>query len=231
MFIHVAYKYKTMTLILPLVPGEVSRPPPVDNADITSSSAVVTWNPPIDPNGVVLSYTVNFAAVSMVNSAPQDTGRRRRQTSVVTSECILGGEMNIDRNITVVETTATLTNLSECTYFITFRLVVSLAAFGVSILLAPDTVYEFRVQAETTVGAGPFSTSRSFTTREDGMEIQLQFPVSMNLNSTYSHAPHLVPTEPRELTISYLNSTALEVTWQNPLCGYGVRRGYTVSPQ
>ena len=117
--------YKACALIFPpIVPGEVPRPPPVDNADITSSSAVVTWNPPPDPNGVVLSYTVNFAAVSMVNSAPQDMGRRRRQTSVVTSECILGGEMNINRNITVVETTATLTNLSECSYFVIFRLVV-----------------------------------------------------------------------------------------------------------
>ena len=39
---------------------------------------------------------------------------------------------------------------------------------------APDTVYEFRVQAGTTVGVGPFSTSRSFTTREDGMEMKFQ---------------------------------------------------------
>ena len=119
------YKHtKLVHYFILLVPGEVPRPPPVDNVDITSSSAVVTWNPPIDPNGVVLSYTVNFVAVSMVNSAPQDMGRRRRQTSVVTSECILGGEMNINRNITVVETTATLTNLSECSYFVIFRLTV-----------------------------------------------------------------------------------------------------------
>jgi len=30
-------------------------------------------------------------------------------------------------------------------------------------------VYEFRVLAETTVGAGPFSTPRSFTTPEHGI--------------------------------------------------------------
>ena len=42
--------------------------------------------------------------------------------------------------------------------------------------LAPDIVYEFRVQAETTVGTGPFSTSRSFTTPEDGI-------VAFNYNS------------------------------------------------
>ena len=40
---------------------------------------------------------------------------------------------------------------------------------------------------------------------------------------------HAVPTEPRELTVMYLNSTELEITWQNPLCDYGVRRGYNVS--
>ena len=36
---------------------------------------------------------------------------------------------------------------------------------------APHTVYEFRVQAETAVGPGPFSDSRQFTTPEDGMII------------------------------------------------------------
>ena len=37
--------------------------------------------------------------------------------------------------------------------------------------LAPDTVYEFRVQAETALGPGPFSNSTQFTTPEDGMII------------------------------------------------------------
>ena len=35
--------------------------------------------------------------------------------------------------------------------------------------LAPHTVYQFRVQAETAVGPGPFSSLRNFTTPEDGM--------------------------------------------------------------
>ena len=38
-------------------------------------------------------------------------------------------------------------------------------------ILAPDTVYEFRVQAETAMGPGPFSNSTPFTTPEDGMII------------------------------------------------------------
>ena len=36
-------------------------------------------------------------------------------------------------------------------------------------LLAPNTVYEFQVQAETEMGGGPFSTPRQFTTPEHGM--------------------------------------------------------------
>ena len=42
---------------------------------------------------------------------------------------------------------------------------------------------------------------------------------------------YLVPTEPRGLTVMHLNSTSLEVTWEHPLCDYGIRRGYTVSWQ
>ncbi len=34
--------------------------------------------------------------------------------------------------------------------------------------VAPNTVYEFRVQPETSVGAGNFSPSRMFNTAEDG---------------------------------------------------------------
>ena len=101
-----------------IVPGIVPRPPPVDNRDVTSFSAVVRWNPPNerDLNGIILSYTVNFVAVSMVNTPSGNMGRRRRQTNVVRAECILGGVTNIDRSITVEETSANLTNLSKCTF-------------------------------------------------------------------------------------------------------------------
>ena len=100
-----------------------------------------------------------------------------------------------------------------------------------SIHLAPGTAYEFRVQAETAVGRGPFSSSRPFTTSENGMTmIAYSYEWFPHFNVPYQLLP-LVPTEPRELTIMYLNSTALEVTWQHPLCDYGIRRGYTVSRQ
>ena len=109
---------KCMHQFFLLVPGEVPEPPPVNDTMINSFSAVIRWNPPTDPNGVILNYTVNFVAVSMVNTPSGNMVRRRRQTSDVTAECIQGGETNIDRNITVEETFATLTNLSKCAYFI-----------------------------------------------------------------------------------------------------------------
>ena len=148
----------------------------MDNRDVTSFSAVVRWNPPNerDLNGIILSYTVNFVAVSMVNTPSGNMGRRRRQMNVVRAECILGGVTNIDRNITVEGTSANLTDLSKCTFSLLnflYRLCHQLCLYiwCIHLLLAPDTVYEFRVLAETTVGAGPFSTPRSFTTPEHGI--------------------------------------------------------------
>ena len=49
--------------------------------------------------------------------------------------------------------------------------------------LAPSTVYEFRVLAETAVGGGPFSASRSFTTSESGMII-ISYLRGLNLVDT-----------------------------------------------
>ena len=80
--------------------------------DLTPFSAVVRWSPPSDPNGVILSYTVNLVAVS---STPLwGTRRHQRQTSAVRVECTLGGQTNINRDITVhgMQTIATLTELS-----------------------------------------------------------------------------------------------------------------------
>ena len=68
-----------------------------------------------DDTGVVLNYIVNYVAVS--STPPQDTGHRRRETDGVRNECILGGQMNVNRNMTVdgTQTSATLTELSEYT--------------------------------------------------------------------------------------------------------------------
>ena len=102
--------------------GEVPPPPPVDERELTPYSAVVRWNPPADSNGVILSYTVNYVVVS--NTSSQDTGRHRRQTSGASVQCILGGEANVNRNMTVdgTQTSATLTGLSKLvTVDVSFR--------------------------------------------------------------------------------------------------------------
>jgi len=69
----------------------------------------------LDDTSVVIRYTVNYVAVSITTS--QGMGRRRRETNRVSDGCILGGRMNIDRNMTVngTATSATLTELSEYT--------------------------------------------------------------------------------------------------------------------
>ena len=94
-------------------PEEVPRSPLIDEGYLTPFSAVVRWDPPTDPNGVILHYTVNYVAVPSTLS--QDVGRHRRQIDEVMVECILGGDLNINRNMTVdgTQTTATLTELSE----------------------------------------------------------------------------------------------------------------------
>ena len=46
----------------------------------------------------------------------------------------------------------------------------------------------------------------------------------------YGHfSIRVVPTEPRDLTVMFINSTALDITWEEPLCDYGIRTKYTVS--
>ena len=142
--------------------------------------------------------------------------------------------MNINRNTTVdgTRTSATLTELSEYARIIHCVSHLTVIVHTWVPHLAPHTVYQFRVQAETAVGPGPFSSPRTFTTPENGMitivQLQLYFKW---VQHAFNNLLPLVPTEPRRLTVMYLNSTSLEVTWEHPLCDYGIRRGYTVSQQ
>ena len=85
----------------------------MDAKNLTPFSAVVRWNPPTNANGVILHYTVTVVAIS--SSPSQSSGRQRRQVGGVRVECILGGQMNVNRNMTLdgTQTTATLTELSK----------------------------------------------------------------------------------------------------------------------
>ena len=97
-----------------LVPGDVSRPPTVPEQEITPFSANVSWNSPADPNGEIIQYTVNVYIVS--NDMMSGT-RERRQTTLIDSDCVIGGMDNVDRNITVTgeppNTFIVLENLSK----------------------------------------------------------------------------------------------------------------------
>ena len=134
-------------------PGEVPRPPPVPLGDLLSSfSVMVRWNHPTDPNGVVLRYIVNYVAVS--STPPQGMRRRRRETDGVKVECILGQDMNINRNMTVdgTQTSATLTELSECTLSYVSNIYLTVVSYIFIQLLALCTTSGFRLKLQLVEG-------------------------------------------------------------------------------
>ena len=81
---------------------------------------------------------------------------------------------------TARKSSATLTELSE--YTLSYVSNIYLTVVLIHIHSAPGTVYNFRVQAETTVGGGPFSSSRNFTTSENGKSLLLPTNVKLDLN-------------------------------------------------
>ncbi len=79
--------------------------------DIQARQVTVSWDPPQDPNGVIITYTVNFVLRS---STPNQNGRKRQSQDIV-EECINGGVGNINRDLTVPgdTTSAVLDGLSK----------------------------------------------------------------------------------------------------------------------
>ena len=85
----------------------------MDTITIATTTAVITWDPPTDPNGVVIRYTVQYIAVGIAGGSQR---RKRRQTgSELLPECIYGGVENINRTQVVpgTEMSLTLDQLSE----------------------------------------------------------------------------------------------------------------------
>ena len=58
-----------------VVPGIVDLP---SINSVSSTSAVLTWKPPVDPNGMIRSYNVQIDPISF-NMDPFASSRRRRQ--------------------------------------------------------------------------------------------------------------------------------------------------------
>ena len=76
----------------------VPEPPIVESLpeeNIGSSTTVLTWSPPDEPNGIVNEYVIRLTiqATDVVSES-----RKRRQNNFIHKECVIGG---VDRNITV----------------------------------------------------------------------------------------------------------------------------------
>ena len=88
----------------------------MDRSDITINSAVIRWNPPEDPNGIILNYAIRYVAVAMARGGGMQQPRGKRQAGGgLLPQCIEGGHENINRTDVVDGTTTshTLTDLSE----------------------------------------------------------------------------------------------------------------------
>ena len=59
-------------------------PPPVNEDQTTATTAAVTWTPPPDPNGIIISYRVNYVVVATkpVNKSQCVKGAPERNISV-----------------------------------------------------------------------------------------------------------------------------------------------------
>ena len=79
--------------------------------EVTSSSAIVRWNPIPErfANGEITKYVINYRI-----SEPANRMKRQTVNGMVVPECVIGGIENTDRNLTVGgdQTSATLQNLS-----------------------------------------------------------------------------------------------------------------------
>ena len=81
------------------MPGQVDLPPEVGENNITATSALVQWGPPVDPNGVIIGYRVSYEVIS------SDPGMQSWRSNIST-ECIINGD--ISKNISVGDVTMVL---------------------------------------------------------------------------------------------------------------------------
>lgn len=196
--------------------------------DIGPFSAIVRWDPipPRGANGEITNYTVNYRISEPTMSS---SSRKKRQIvdGMLVEACITGGADNIDQNLTVGgdQTSANLRNLSKKLFLHQQCMLRLPSQFTVQLCLhaAPNVQYEVRIQAVNALGFGEFSNATIFRTNEYG-KLSTLSTVCVSLCSL-----HTEPSEPLSLTVEYITSTSLNVTWQRPLCEYGVITNYTVS--
>ena len=88
------------------MPQPPDQPPEVSPETITSTSALIEWAEPSEPNGVILGYTVNLVAVG------QASRRRRRRQASELEMCVLG-DVESDLNVPGNQTSLVLSDLSK----------------------------------------------------------------------------------------------------------------------
>jgi hypothetical protein len=81
--------------------------PPVNVVaeNVTSRTVVVLWDPPVEPNGVILNYTVTFRGIDSPNPVGRDFHQSRTESTVVTSAMLTGLIPGSTYNISVTAST------------------------------------------------------------------------------------------------------------------------------
>ena len=197
---------------------------PLVNIKITE--ALVSWMPPPDPNGIILSYTVTAVPLRLVESSLSSSRRRRQVESDPEIErCLLflngteGNETDRLADGTVTSTVygtvhqASLTSLRKINASCTFRLLCS--------FIVPYTIYEFVVQATTVVGTSNSSIPRQFSTREGGKTICIIMQI-------LRYSFFVVPSYVEGLVGSTLDSSTIIISWTSPPCPNDYLIGYYI---
>lgn len=99
------------------VAGQVGMPPAVNKTNLTSTSVLLRWNHPVDPNGIITKYRVNVMAVSTDPGAMGiGSGNRRRRQVGLNTNCIMG-EVGLTSNFTTSDNETALFVTSLCENF------------------------------------------------------------------------------------------------------------------
>ena len=90
-----------------VIPSPADPSPPVNVVaeNVTSRTVVVLWDPPVEPNGVILNYTVTFRGIDSPNPVGRDFHQSRTESTVVTSAMLTGLIPGSTYNISVTAST------------------------------------------------------------------------------------------------------------------------------
>ncbi len=151
------YLLRNLIVFILIVPGALDPP---SFGDLSSISVTLRWEPPMDPNGVIISYNILVYPLRF-NSGPFAPSRRRRQIADNVANCYKHLNRTNPIELTIF---GLITNVSISKWMKLFQM---LLLYECS-LAVPFTNYQASVSANTAIGPGNFSSYTSFTTPEDG---------------------------------------------------------------